>query len=221
MAAFFEYRSDIPVPPPPIRYDMGGHMDATRPRRYFRHDLISAPGTPASHVYLIRRGWARLSFDASSGRALTLAILGPGQMFGETEVLYDMRRQHTLVALTPCEVQCIGADRFKRALKDDPAMLEQLLHRLTLRMRWTEAQMQRIASHSVAARLAHVLLSLAGDTPEPAPIPVRLTHHDLATLIASTRETVTATLGDFRRLRLVDFDRTRLCILDRCGLASI
>lgn len=220
MAIFFNNYIDA-TPPPYLGNDLSNQLHSSQSQHYLRHDVISAPGLPASHVYLIRCGWVRISLNANTGQELTLAILGRGQLFGEMEVLYDMSRKYTVVALSPCEVKCIGADRFKRSLKDEPAMLEQLLYRLALRMRWTEEQMQGITSLSVSARLAHLLLLLSGEAAAPASIPVRLTHYDLATLIASIRETITATLGEFRRMRLIEFDRAGLRIIDRHRLAVI
>lgn len=193
--------------------------------RFGKRQPVYLLGELARCVYIIRRGWVKVSRCTTDGRELTFALLGPGELLGEMEIFNGTRREDQAITLAACELHTIIGRQFTDLIKIHPILSSQLTHLMAARIRRFEQQLHSLASHSVPSRLASVILQLAEDHENRQTafvhLPCVVTHHDLATLVASTRETVSATLGAFRRKRLIDFDRRGLRILNRAGLTAI
>ena len=87
------------------------------------------------------------------------------------------------------------------------------------RLKETEARLEAIAFKGIPARLASLLLELAGE--RESDIIQGLTHQDLGERIGTYRETTTQTLNSFKSAGLIDIGRKRILILDREGLERI
>ncbi|MBI3610455.1 MAG: Crp/Fnr family transcriptional regulator [Nitrospirae bacterium] len=151
------------------------------------------------------------------GKELTLAILEPGEVFGEMEVLEGMPRDTVAEALDDVSICVMQRSDFEALLKKDPNTNIRLTKLIGLRLKKIESRIEDLVFKDVPARLAHLLFELSKEfgvqENGQTRLSVKLSHQELANLIGSTRETVTATLGDFKRRGLIAFDGRRLVIL--------
>lgn len=140
--------------------------------------LIMEPDRPTKVIYFIKQGHVRLYKPGPDGRPFVVAILGPGNLFGETEAFST------------------GTT--------------------TARLREAEARLRELAYERVERRLLYLLLRLAEQfgrrRGELVCLGVRLTHEELAAMIGSTRETVTATLSGLARRGVLRRGRGDLCL---------
>lgn len=169
--------------------------------KYRKGQAIFRRGEEADLVYVVGEGHTRLTLPRAGSRAKrTVAIVGPGEVFGEEAVTTDVPRQYGAVAGSVCLlVPLSGSDVFK-TLKGSSKTLRTVLesrdHDL-VKARW----LTRSSGSSSRARIADVLLDLAyrlgDDDGRRIRVPHWFTHQELADLAGVHRSTVTTTLNDW------------------------
>ena len=169
--------------------------------KYRKGQAIFGRGEEADLVYVVGEGHIRLTLPRAGSRATrTVAIVGPGEVFGEEAVTTGLPRQYGAVAGSVCRVVPLdGTDVFK-TLKGSSKTLRTLLesrdHDLA-QARW----LTRSSGSSSRARIADVLLDLAlrlgDDDGRRIGVPHWFTHQELADLAGVHRSTVTTTLNDW------------------------
>jgi len=190
-----------------------------------RRQPIYLPGDPGDRVFLLKTGQVKLSRISEDGKELTMAILHPGDIFGELEVLDDSPRDSMAEALEDTSLCVMRRQDFESLLKRRPDLTVRLTKLIGLRLKRIENRVEDLVFKDVPSRLAGLLLQLSQEFGVKEERGLRLhtkvTHQEMANLIGSTRETVTATLGDFRRAGLVELDRHEIIIKNLQGLANL
>ena len=114
------------------------------PRRFGPNQVIFHLGDPGGLLYLISRGKVKISHTTSDGQEVVLAILGPGDFFGEMALLDDSPRSATAVALEPTETWTLHRGEFQSYLSDKPDLP---FHVLTTLARHTAPLTPHLATH--------------------------------------------------------------------------
>jgi CRP-like cAMP-binding protein len=194
----------------------------TRMQEVRKRQPIYLPGDPSNTVFLLKKGRVKISTTAPSGKEVTFEILEPGEIFGELEVLEDAPREALAEALDDALICAIRREDFDRYLRQHPDMTLKLTKLIGLRLRKIHSRVEDLVFRAVPARLAHLLLELGKNHGLPdgtgIRIRVKLTHQEMANLIGSSQETVSATLGQFRERRLIRMDGRSITVLDSYGL---
>lgn len=179
-------------------------------------------GDPSNTVYLLKKGRVKIGSSTPSGKEVTFEILDPGEIFGELEALEDSPREALAETLDDALICAIRREDFTRYLREHPDLMVKLTKLMGFRLRKIQSRVEDLVFRDVPTRLAHLLLELkkTDGVPEGAGIrlSVKLTHQEMANLIGCSRETVTATLGQFRERRLIRIDGRSITILDSYGL---
>lgn len=182
-----------------------------RTRRVAKGQLVYAMGDPTGHVFFLRRGKIAISVVSNDGREHRLGTVEPGEMFGELCFCDIRARQDQAVALVASEVVAIQMDDLLDALTATPRGVAVLLGTLCARLADAQAQIQRLAFHTVPQRVGLLLLSLTRQDAVQSDggriIPRPPTHEEIAQSVSASRELVSATLSGFRRLGLVRYRR--------------
>ncbi|MBI2369757.1 MAG: Crp/Fnr family transcriptional regulator [Deltaproteobacteria bacterium] len=148
----------------------------------------------------------------------TLAILKPGEVFGELALADEGPRQSAAEALDDVYLCAIKKEDFERILRHHPDLALRISKLMGFRLRSIESRVEELVFRSVPARLARLLLRLAEEfgqlTPEGTAVGISLSHRELAALIGSTRETTTLVLNDFRRRGIIVVQGRRIVIRD-------
>lgn len=179
--------------------------------------LLLRPDEPPQALYLLKRGRVRLYRVRPDGREVTLAFLGDGNVFGASgaidlggrDLFAETMGESLVCAMQPADVQ--------ELLRSHPEVGLRLITLLSERVRELEATLENIAHSDVGERILYLLVTLARDFGEEGPsgftrVDVPLSHEDIATMIGSTRETVTATLSRFSREGIVRTGRREIHI---------
>lgn len=111
-------------------------------------------------VYFILSGWVKVRRLFANGDFLTLAILGPGDFFGEMAILDQSPRSTDVVALCPAEVLSVPAQKFVHVLRHEPDLHYRMLQLMAQRLRLTNTRVE-LLHQPPAVKLAHVLVNLA------------------------------------------------------------
>lgn len=166
--------------------------------------------------WVVEKGLMKVYTIAPDGSALTYAILGEGDSFGETTILTGHWVRATVEALEPTEVRYLSADQFERLLKEYPDFALALLRNLAERIRQSEERVFYISRLKLSQRVAHALMGLAqtiGEQTEDG-IEIHLTHQEIADYVGASREAVSRTLGRWARKGWLATNRRSVIIKD-------
>ena len=166
-----------------------------------RSEELFAEGDQGDRLYVIVEGKIKLGRTSSDGRENLLAILGPGQMFGELSLFDPGPRSATVTAVTDATFLSLSHDDLLRWLDGRPAVARGLLAQLAGRLRKANDVVADLVFSDVPGRVAKALLDLADRFGRTADDGVHV-HHDLtqeelAQLVGASRETVNKALADF------------------------
>jgi CRP-like cAMP-binding protein len=180
---------------------------------YRKHEPICFPGQSADTVYLLKQGRVKIARVNEKGQEATICLLEPGEIFGEVEAIDGTRRETLVQAIEPVLVCEITRENFLRFLDRCPQVGIRLLKTVGGRLR------------NIESKFGDLVLQLGetmGDRDQDRiRINIRLTHQNLANLIGTSRETVSALLSQFQRQGLLIQDRRQICLLKRDELANI
>ena len=191
------------------------------PVKISKGSVLFAEGDEGDHVYVVVEGKLKLGTSSGDGRENLLAILGPGEMFGELSLFDPGPRTATATAVTDAKLLSLGHDKLIPFLKQYPDVALNLLGRLAQRLRRTNEAVGDLVFSDVPGRVAKALLDL-GDrfgktTEEGLYVYHDLTQEELARLVGASRETVNKALADFagrgwlrlegRSVLIIDLDR--------------
>ncbi len=173
-------------------------------------------GDPTRLVYLVKRGKVRIARLTTDGKDVTVAVLGAGDIFGE-ETLFDKGPRMTHATCMEETLVCTArADDLFALLSGDPTLALNVAKILSDRLVDASATMEDLAYAKVTDRLMHLFARLAHEhgveTPNGVLLDVRLTHADIASLVGSTRETVSLEMSNLAKAKRIAYDDRRITI---------
>lgn len=183
-----------------------------------RGRTIYSQAEPGEVLFVLKKGRVQVYRLTPEGRKLTLATLGPGTIFGEMSLIGQHMYSTYAEAVDDVTLCVMSRADLERVLISKPHVALRLLEVLGARMQEMESRLEGIAYRGVPARLARLLLDLAGDT---GPSIAGFGHLQLAEMIGATRETVTKTLDEFREAGWVELGRRQVTILDPDRLREV
>ena len=178
----------------------------TKPVAYRRGETIFSQGDPAGSLLYIRKGGVKLSVRSQSGREAVVAILGPGDFFGEGCLTGQRARKGNATAVTPSVLLAVGKAKMARLLHTQPALADWFIaHILDANIRIEEDLIDQAFNHE-EKRLARTLLLLAryGRQDEPQRALPHLPAATLAKMVGTSRAKVAFFMKRFNRLGFVD-----------------
>ena len=174
-------------------------------------------GDHSDACYLVRSGDLRVTREHPDGRAIALATLGPGDIFGELAMLDGEARSASVETLTDSELLALPAADVRRLLSDHPEISVKLIGALTRRLRETNERVARQSFQTVPSRVAGVLTQLIAEESASAGrhgITIRMTQADLAQLAGTSRESVSRFLATLERAGVVRVGRGRVTVVE-------
>lgn len=187
------------------------------PMGYRRGNILFRGGDECSAVFVMCSGQVKVYAASSQGRSFTLRIAGEGDVLGMGAVLQDKEYEVTAEAMEPCQIRVLRANLFKQMLREHPDVGMGVARALAedYRAAFDEACLIALPGSS-AGKLARLILDWAADAKRKgsgSTVTMALTHDELASMIATTRETVTRTLGRFRKEQLISTRGAHLTVL--------
>ncbi len=183
-----------------------------------RGDVLFNEGDTGNQLYVVIDGKIKLGRTSADGRENLLAILGPGQMFGELSFFDPGPRSATATAVTDVELKSLGHDSLIPVISTHPDVALALLHQLAGRLRRTNEVVGDLVFSDVPGRVAKALLDLAGRFGRQADDGVHVNHdltqEELAQLVGASRETVNKALADFASRGWMRLEPRSVVILD-------
>src|SRR5579875_3744479 len=192
-------------------------------REVARGHVVFLEGEPGDRLFVVLEGKVKISRTSNDGRENLLAVLGPGEIFGELSLFDPGPRTATAAAVTESVIASLDHDDLRPLLQQRPEVALQLLQALARRLRRTNEAMADLVFTDVPGRVSKALLDLAKRFGEPDGVGTRVTHdltqEELAQLVGASRETVNKALSDFASRGWIRLEGRSVVLLDRDRLA--
>lgn len=179
---------------------------------------IVAQDEPGDALFIIARGRVKVVLYGDNGREVILTILKAGEFFGEMSLVDDMPRSANVISSEDSTVLILKREQFIEYVKRSPAMALNIMAELSKRLRRADEIIGNLATLDVYGRVAHIMIELAKkdgeEVEEGILIRERPTQQDIASMIGTSRETVSRVLSEFQKRGFVEM-RGREILLSR------
>jgi CRP/FNR family cyclic AMP-dependent transcriptional regulator len=187
-------------------------------------EIVFAIGSPGDQMMALLRGTIRISVPSSDGKELLLAIIRPGEVFGELAVLDGKERSADAIAESPCTLAILDRKDILSFFERHPSAWPKLVRVLCQRLRHTDQAFAEVALLELPARLAKSMLRLvelhSTSTPGKNPI-IRFSQRELANMVGGTRESVNRCLRNWQRNGIVQIAEGSIIITNRSALEDM
>src|ERR1700720_3528412 len=175
---------------------------------FHKNQRVFKQGDVADKVFYIQKGKVKLTVMSDQGKEAVVAILEPGQFFGEGCMNGHKLRISTTTAMEDCLITAITKPAMIAALHDEPKFSELFLAYLLTRNSRIEEDLIDQLFNSSERRLARLLLLLANFGKEGSPqlISPNISQETLAEMIGTTRSRVSFFMNKFRKLGLISYN---------------
>jgi CRP/FNR family cyclic AMP-dependent transcriptional regulator len=176
--------------------------------KYEQGDAIFTQGDLCEHVMYLRSGGVKLSVLSKTGKEAVVAMLGPGEFFGEGCLAGQRLRMGSATAVGSSAVLLVGKTEMVRVLHKQHAMSDRFIQHMLARNIRIEEDLIDQLFNSAEKRLARTLLLLAryGKQDKPASVVPKLSQETLAEMIGTTRSRVNFFLNKFKKLGFIEYD---------------
>ncbi len=198
----------VPALPP---FDAQAFLESSGVARkvvsYRRGEFIFKQGDDANEVLYVISGGVKLSLISKTGRQAVVAMLGPGEFFGEGALAGHPKRIGSASATGPSDIQRVGVKTMARLLHQEHGMSDRFItHMVTRNLRIEQDLIDQLFNSS-ERRLARALLILARYGKPDAPIRAipPISQETLAEMVGTTRSRVNFFMKKFQRLGFIDY----------------
>jgi CRP/FNR family transcriptional regulator, cyclic AMP receptor protein len=204
--------------------DVARLADVAVPRRWAAGEVVFREGDEGDTCYVVRTGAARVTRNHSDGRAITLAELRRGDIFGELAMWGAETRSATVEALEDTTAVALLAGDVRRLLASHPEIAVKLLGEVASRLRAANERITRQSFQTVAGRVASVLVGQVEARIKEGvgerDVLISATQADIAQLAGSSRESASRFLATLERAGVVSTGRGKVVVHDPAALRN-
>lgn len=180
---------------------------------------------PSNSIFFLKKGRVKLTRTSADGKEMIVALINPGEVFGEMSIIDADERTDYAITMDECLICAISKNDFREFIEKNPDLNLKLTKLIGFRMRKYSERIEGLIFKDAQQRVITFILNLAeeqgktiGDEIFVKPF---LTHQDIASLTACSRQTVNAILTSLREDDLIDFDRRKLIIKNKNKLLKL
>jgi CRP-like cAMP-binding protein len=193
-------------------FDVQVFLDSTGVARkvveFRKNTTVFAQGDAATHVVYIQHGGVKLSVVNETGREAIVAMLGPGDFFGEGCLAGQPKRMGSAIAITPTTALVIDKNEMIRVLHAEHTFSDRFITYMLSRNIRIEEDLVDQLFNSTEKRLARTLLLLAryGKQDEPQKVLPKISQEMLAEMIGTSRSRVNLFMNKFKKLGFIKYN---------------
>ncbi len=159
-------------------------------RSFPKGRTIVAEGEPSQSLYVLLSGRAKVQRSDTEGKEVILAVLGPGECFGEMSLIDDAPRSASVITIESCDFMSINKEGFKAMLMSSPEICMRIMKGLVKRLREADKKIETLALLDVYGRVARVLLDFSEMVGNERVVRNKLPRQEIAKMIGASREMV-------------------------------
>ena len=186
-------------------------------------DMIFAPGDPDRQLYFLLEGTVRLYKIYGDYKEATTALLKDQGVFGKLSLVEGRWQDVFAETVTDVRVASVQKAALTEVIKRRPEFAMKLFASFSERLRQSDEVIESLLHREVSTRLATLILNLGerfGEGNGVVTLDMRLTHQDLANMIASTREAVSKVMSEFQRDGTIEVQNRKIVLVDKEALAE-
>lgn len=183
-------------------------------------ETIFAIGSPGDHMMAVLSGNVRISLPSNDGKELLLAIIHPGEVFGELAVLDGKDRSADAMAESACTLAILDRREILSFFERNPAAWLKIVEVLCHRLRRTDQVLAEVALMQLPARLAKMMLRIT-DTSARGREKISFSQRELASMVGGTRESVNKCLRKWQTGGIIQIAESWITITDRAALEKL
>ena len=189
-----------------------------------KREAIFSEGEPPEWFYLVLAGKVKITKLSQDGKEIILELISPTDIFGGVAVIRGIPYPANAVAMEDTTVLKISRKNLMRVVDRFPNVMYLIALQLGDRMKSSYDSLKNIALERVEARIAALLLKLAGKVgvkrKDGVLIDMRLTKQDVADMVGTTVETSIRTFSKFKKQGLLAESDGKFVITDKAGLEA-
>jgi len=190
-----------------------------------RNQVLYFSEDSANSVYLLKKGKVKISKISSDGREVILAILGPGEVFGELSITGQEKREE-IAEVTEDAIICkVDLPDFESMMEKNPKFNMQVTKLIGFRLKKIQNRLENMifktSEQRVKSFIKETVLELGRDIlgeDNQKVVELRLTQEDISKLTATSRQTVTTVFSDLEKRGVIKYDRRRIFVKDMKAL---
>jgi len=189
-----------------------------KPRNYLKNSMIILEEEYGDLVFVVKTGTIKITRVNDEGKEVILALLGPGEMFGELAILDGEARSANALAQENCELLAINKEDFLDILKNNFSVSYNVMFELAKRLRKSDQQIEALSLSDAEHRIGVSLLNLAEDMGVIRKGKVTIQNlpfqQDIANMAGTSRETVSRVLKILEKKSMISKEGHKLVIPD-------
>ena len=201
-----------------IEMAVHSHMSHTR-----KKEVIYFPEEPSNTIYLLKSGKIKISRISPDGQTITLALLGPGEIFGESAILGQPVRQNIAEVVEDALICAIDKSSFQELLEKSNVLSRRIQTHIGKRVQEVESKIEDLvfkdARERVVTFLKQYITRFGKQLVDLWEVRPFLTHQEIAELTATSRQTVNTILNELKSAGKIDFTRQYLRVQNLQELA--
>ncbi len=197
----------------------------TSMKKFPKAQPIYFANEPSDSIFFLKKGRVKLTRTSPDGKEMILALVNPGEVFGEMGFIDDGERTDYAIALDECLICAISKDDFRKFVDENPELNRRITKLIGFKLRKFSERIEELVFKDAQQRVISFLFSLAKNygknIGEEIVVKPFLTHQDIAELTACSRQTVNSILTDLREKGFIKFDRRKLIIQNKNKLEEL
>lgn len=193
-------------------------------RRFSSRDVIFTPGDPDDQLYFLVEGTVRLYKIYGDYKEATTALLKDSGVFGKLNLVEGRWQDVFAEAVDEVRVASVQKAALTEVIRRRPDFAMKLFASFSERLRQSDEVIESLLHREVSTRLATLLLNLGERFGEAngldTTLDMRLTHQDLANMIASTREAVSKVMSEFQRDGSIEVRNRKIILVNKDALSE-
>lgn len=188
-------------------------------KKYSKGEMIYSPLSSTNRVYFVMSGRVKVGVISPAGKELTVEILGPGDVFGKLPGSEDEDRTFAQ-AVVDSELVSLEESDFSATISRYPEICSFFVNLISEKKEMVQSRLEDIVFLDVKGRIAKIVLELAEKEgaleqgKKEAVFDIGITHKDIASMAATSRETATAVLSSLRKNHILEIERGKVRIYD-------
>ncbi len=184
-----------------------------------KHEIIYFPEERSDNIYMLKEGKVKISRVSEDGKKMTLQLIGPGEIFGESSILGQEKRENIAEVVEDAVICSINRTMFQDMLANNPKMNLSINKFIGLRIRKIQAHVEDLvfkdAHERVVAFLKRYAKTFGKEMIDGWMVRPFLTHQEIADLTATSRQTVNSILNELVTNQDIKYTRRYFQVLRR------
>lgn len=182
-----------------------------------KKQIIYFPEDPSNTIYLLKSGKVKIYRSSDDGKTTTFHLLGPGEIFGESALLGEEKRENVAEVVEDAVICTIDKAFFQKMTNENPQLNLSISKIIGFRIRKIQSQLEdlvfKTAKERIVAFLKRYTATFGKKMIDGYVVRPFLTHQEIANLTATTRQTVNSVLNSLIDEGSIKYSRRYLKIL--------